>query len=639
MILSILENGKIRKIDCDSPSFCYTCDVLCIGAGAAGIYAADSAARLGAGVILCEIGENIGGMHVCGNVISYYYGASGGSFEEDDTVSDNDTVFMQNRHQPEQRQIHLMERLKRSGVKLLCRHSPIGLYMEGDRVVGALFSCDDQFISVRSSIIIDATSDGHLLRMTDVKKEYGKKSDGKFVPFGIFTNYVKNGVLKHKNNDSGIMNHYDLEDFSSKTVYAHSYVDGILTDGDMLNLSLYTGVREGLTFEGEESLSYEDILLGNRPSKVLFYAYSDLDRHGSERATEEETFRNWWVASNLATVVPSIPVPLGAVVPKGLGGLVTAGRCISTDTYAQSAVRMNRDMFRMGECVGIGAALAVKDGVDFLDIDYERFLLEANSRGCFSGCADHDFCFDNSYGRYLEKMRSLGREPDEKYKGMPKNASIIEPIEFDFDRNFHLLKTDAPGVAIWSGYVAKDRDSVREKLYSAMTHADDNLYRYNCAIALGLIRDTRAIPVLGEIVERRDCFFFTDNRRSNQFRSAVAVCLLGDIGGCDELPLLFDILKGDEIERPMYHTLKPNYLYHNSEDRNFVYFHMLTHTCMSIYRIYSRLGLDMAELHSFYKELFAADTVLLRVTNGTTCGTAYEETSGFISYLLDITGR
>ena len=51
-----------------------------IGAGSAGVYAADSAARTGADVILCEIGENIGGMHVCGNVTGYYYGMRGGSF-------------------------------------------------------------------------------------------------------------------------------------------------------------------------------------------------------------------------------------------------------------------------------------------------------------------------------------------------------------------------------------------------------------------------------------------------------------------------------------------------------------------------------------------------------------------------------
>ncbi|MBE6695389.1 MAG: FAD-dependent oxidoreductase, partial [Ruminococcaceae bacterium] len=87
MILSMLENGKVVKAACGEPKFDYFCNVLCVGAGSAGVYAADSAAREGADVILCEIGENIGGMHVCGNVNGYYYGARGGSYEQDDIKS------------------------------------------------------------------------------------------------------------------------------------------------------------------------------------------------------------------------------------------------------------------------------------------------------------------------------------------------------------------------------------------------------------------------------------------------------------------------------------------------------------------------------------------------------------------------
>ena len=71
MILSMLENGLVVKRTCDITDFDYRCSVLCVGAGSAGCYAADSAAREGATVILLEFGENIGGMHVCGNVTGY----------------------------------------------------------------------------------------------------------------------------------------------------------------------------------------------------------------------------------------------------------------------------------------------------------------------------------------------------------------------------------------------------------------------------------------------------------------------------------------------------------------------------------------------------------------------------------------
>lgn len=641
MILSMLENGLLVKKSCDIPIFDYNCNVLCVGAGSAGCYAADSAAREGATVILLELDENIGGMHVCGNVVRYYYGACGGSYEEDDQKSESDSVFFANKQHSEQKQIRLTERLLKSGVKLLCRHSVLGLYFDGDRMIGVLAFDGTQEVRIGADITIDATSDGHLIRMTDVKKQYGRPSDGSFVPFGVFLQYTKNGTLYAKNNDSGMMDHYCQKDFSQKTILAHANASRMVEKGEIVNCALHTGVREGLTYEGEDSVLYENLLLNQQPEKILFWAYSDLDRHGSLRATEEDLFQNWWVISNLSTVTISIPVTMGSVVPKGIKGLVTAGRCLSCDTYTQSAVRMNRDMFRMGECVGIAAAMSVLTGVDFSEIDYEKYLVQARKRGCFGEYSDITFAFDNSYQRYLNKMKALGRAPDSKYEGLTPDASIYEPICFDVDKNFHLLKTDAPGVAIWSCYVSADKEAVGERLYREMLQTDEKMYKYNCAIALGLLEDARALPILREIVEARDCFFFTDNRRSNQFRSAIAVTLLGRLGTEADLPMLFEILSDKECDRPMYQTLKPDYLYcapyYNDPNRNFVYFSMLTHACMAIYRIYQRQGLCMDELHQFFVNLFKDDKVLRRITCATRGEFAYEEMIGFSKYVCKIT--
>lgn len=641
MILSMLENGLVVKKACDKPAFDHCCNVLCVGAGSAGCYAADSAAREGASVILLEFGENIGGMHVCGNVTKYYYGACGGSFEEDDRKSKADTVFLTNTRQWEQRQIRLTERLLKSGVKLLCRHSVIGLYYEGARVVGVLAFDGAQKISIRADVTVDATSDGHLIRMTDVKKQYGRPSDGSFVPFGVFLQYTEKGKLCTKNSDSGIMDHYCQSDLSHKTVMAHANASDVLMGVDFVNCALHTGVREGLTFEGEDRVRYEDLLLGKKADKVLFWAYSDLDRHGSLRATEEVVFQNWWVISNLSTVTVSIPVSMGSVVPKGIKGLVTAGRCLSCDTYTQSAVRMNRDMFRMGECVGIAAAMAALTGKEFLGIDYEAYLARVRERGCFGDYCDVTFAFDNSYQRYLDKMKALGRTPDQKYEGLSPNASIYEPICFDVDKNFHLLRTDAPGIALWSCYVNTEKGRVKERLCREMRSAEEKLFQYNCAIALGLLEDERALPILREIVQNRDCFFFKDNRRSNQFRSAIAVTLIGRLGTKEDLPLLFEILSEQESSRAMYHTLKPDYLYcapyYKEPSRNFVYFSMLTHTCMALFGIYQKEGLCMNGLHHFFVDLFRDDKIMRRITNATCGEFAYEELAGFFEYVLRIT--
>lgn len=636
MMLSKFENGKVVKSTLTEHKFDLKCDVLVVGAGSAGVYAADAAARNGADVVLCEIGENLGGMHVCGNVNGYYYGMVGGIFEEDDEKSKNDTIFFHNGRNWEQRQIRVTERLTRSGVKILCQHSATGLLLNGDRIMGIRAFNGKDIFDIGAKITIDATSDGHLLRMTDVPKKYGKENDGVYVPFTTRTQYINGDTLYSCNTDSGLMNHYDAEDFSKQTIASHAVSSQLIAEGEFISVALQVGIREGLSFEGEETLNYRDVLFGNYPEKILFWAYSDFDRHGYERALEEELFQNWWVISNLATVLITIAVPFGSVVPKGIKGLVTAGRCISCDSYTHSAVRMNRDMFRMGECVGTAAALAVKDDVDFMDIDYEKFC-ELTDNGCHNGALPHGFYFDDSYSVYLQKMKSLNRTPEPKYSHLRPYDYIKEQLVFETDKTLHLLKTDAPGPALWSCYIEKDKEKISDKLYDMMTDNSDLLYRYNCAVALGLVGDKRAIPVLREIISNRDCFFFTDNRRSNQFRSVIAVCLMGRLGNEDDLPLLYEILKDEEWENPIYHTLSHNYLYHPQPDRNFVYFAMITHLCVAIYKIYKRNNLSLDNLNEIFTKFFEGDKVLRRLTKTNKGEPAYEEIQNYINAILKLT--
>ena len=637
MILSSLENGKVIKTEARDVRFDLSCDVLCVGAGGAGVYASDAAAREGADVILCEIGANIGGMHVCGNVTGYYHGTRGGAHEVEHKKCSDDDVFFTHTSQWEQKQIHVTERLLESGVRVKCRHSAMGIYFDGNTAVGLRVFDGEKEINIKSGIIIDATSDGHIIRMTDVKKEYGRPQDGATVPFTVRTQYVNGKLFYSDNKDSGHLNQYDERDFSRKTIFAHANSSRLLSEGEFVNLALHTGVREGLTYEGEDCVRYGDIIYRRTPDKILFWAYSDLDRHGYDRAIDEQLFQDWWVISNLATVTTTIPVPMGSVVPKGIRGLVTAGRCMSCDTYSQSAVRMNRDMFRMGECVGRAAAMAVAQGVDFLAIDYSAFLARVRELGCFEPHAGRIFGFNETHHLYLNKMKTLGLEPDPKYSHLLPWENIYEPVEFNVDNAFHLLKTTAPGVAIWSCYTASDKNAVSERLYAEMTGTTDVTYKYNCAIALGILSDRRAVNALREIVEKRDCFYFTDNRRSNQFRSAVAICLLGRLGDKEDLSALYEILSDEEYEREMYHTLKHNYLYYPHPDRNFVYFDMLTHTCMALYKIYTREGLDVGELNGFFTQLFDGDKIMKRITSSKKGEQTYNEFEAFVKYLLKIT--
>ena len=51
-------------------------------------------------------------------------------------------------------------------------------------------------------------------------------------------------------------------------------------------------------------------------------------------------------------------VPLGAMLPKGVGDMLVVGRAVSSDHGANSALRVQASCMAMGQAAGVVAALA-----------------------------------------------------------------------------------------------------------------------------------------------------------------------------------------------------------------------------------------------------------------------------------------
>ena len=626
MIISSLLNGKVVKRKVLGIAFDQKFDVVVVGAGSSGVFVCDSASKEGLNVLLIEQSKTLGGMHVKGNVTGFYMGSNGGSFESDVIKNEKDDVFYSEESNYEQKQIRVVERIKKCGALIFTSTVVLGIYFDENKAVGVCAFNGEKFINVKSTFIVDATSDGHLVRMLSVKKRYGRDFDGSTAPFTIRRQYLQGDRYITNNGDSGHVNQYDEFDFSSKLISARANAKKFVTDKKFINLASYAGIREGLTFKGEQTLTHKDFVLRRYTDKALFYAYSDLDKHGYDRAVDDEGFQDWWVISNLATVAVNVPVPMGAVVPKGVKGLVTAGRCLSTDCYTQGAVRMNKDMFRLGECLGVAISLAVKDKVDLLEIDYQKYHERVSELGCFIGNADRNYAFQTNKVWYDNKIKVTGKIPDKKYENLSPGSEIYFPVQFDIKNNYDLLYTDEPGVALWSCYIYKNRKKLANYLYSEMISTENKLYKYNLAIALGLLKDKRCLSTLLEIIENRDCFYFKDNRRSNQFRSVIAVCLLGRLGGVENLSTLDKILLPVEFENKIYHTLEPNYMFHRYNDRNFLYFQMITHTLVSYIKICKRNGITN------YLKYFTDESVKFytdKILSGESNAQSIEETQNF----------
>ena len=112
-----------------------------------------------------------------------------------------------------------------------------------------------------------------------------------------------------------------------------------------------TGVRETYRIVGEMTVTREDYVSGRKFPDAVAYSFYPIDLH------DEQGVRPKPLAES---VVPTIP--LGALIPKGSRNVLVAGRCLSSDRLANSALRVQASCMAMGQAVGVTAALAARSG-------------------------------------------------------------------------------------------------------------------------------------------------------------------------------------------------------------------------------------------------------------------------------------
>lgn len=110
------------------------------------------------------------------------------------------------------------------------------------------------------------------------------------------------------------------------------------------------GVRETATIIGNKTVTVDDYTSGRVWDDAICFAFYPIDLHTSSgKGIEGESLSEG--------VVPT--VPRGAMLPKGSRNLMVAGRCISSDRLANSALRLQAPCMAMGQAAGAMAALAV----------------------------------------------------------------------------------------------------------------------------------------------------------------------------------------------------------------------------------------------------------------------------------------
>ncbi len=122
------------------------------------------------------------------------------------------------------------------------------------------------------------------------------------------------------------------------------------------------GVRETRIIVGDETVTVDDYTSGRIFPEAVCYSFYPIDLHDAEVGLDKR---------NLAPgVVPT--VPRGALIPRNSRRFLAAGRIISSDRLANSALRIQATCMATGQAAGAIAALAAASGTEPRDVAYSR---------------------------------------------------------------------------------------------------------------------------------------------------------------------------------------------------------------------------------------------------------------------------
>ena len=121
------------------------------------------------------------------------------------------------------------------------------------------------------------------------------------------------------------------------------------------------GTRESRRVVGHYVLTRDDVIGGRKFEDGIARCCFFVDLHDSPPGLTVP----FPMAYKRATMPPPgdwYEIPYGCLVPRGVSGLLTAGRCISCERSGQGSLRLQPTCMYTGEAAGIAAAMAVDEG-------------------------------------------------------------------------------------------------------------------------------------------------------------------------------------------------------------------------------------------------------------------------------------
>lgn len=330
---------------------------------------------------------------------------------------------------PECLKLALDELLVEAGVEFYYHAAAVRPLLAGNRVLGVCMESKSGREAVLADVVVDATGDGDIAARAGAESALGRPGDHACQPMTLIYT-AANAAVRDMNYRAGAdesgadplaRNRYEgavrlarergeitlnpndifcaatpvvpsepgIRSVNFTRVQRHSAVDAAeLTRAEVLgrrqvheavafmrryvhgcenavlvHTAPHIGIRESRRILGDHLLTGDEILAGTAfPDSVARGIYL-LDIHNPSEIGKP---------SMLRLLDQPYGIPYRCLLPRGLDGLLTAGRCISGDATALASYRIMSHCMALGQAAGTAAALAARAGISPRALDAMR---------------------------------------------------------------------------------------------------------------------------------------------------------------------------------------------------------------------------------------------------------------------------
>ncbi|MBB3131086.1 flavin-dependent dehydrogenase [Paenibacillus rhizosphaerae] len=330
-------------------------DVLVAGGGSSGACAAITAAKEDMRTLLVDLNPGLGGTGTYGGVDSYWFGRKTGfaaGIQDQVLEQQRKLRYKGNKWSIEAKMHALLTEAEKHGAELMLNSIVFGAVMDGTAASGLVAATRYGPVAVLAQAVIDATGDGDAAACAGAEYVYGSARDHTVMWYSL---------AQYRSPDKIQNNFTSMVDVSNILDYTRAILAGRRRGGECHDHGIYVATRESRHILGDVVMKLSDQLLHRRWEDVVNIHFSNHDVKGVSGAD--------WVNVGLIPPNLEIEIPYRMLLPKGIDGMLVAGKAVSATHDALPAIRMQADLENLGGVCALAAASAVRSGSSLRGLD------------------------------------------------------------------------------------------------------------------------------------------------------------------------------------------------------------------------------------------------------------------------------